>query len=55
MYMSFKCGECGWVIESAQRTAIEIHKLTHVIMNVTKSLSGLGLIPDQKLIDTGSV
>ena len=46
--MSFKCGDCGWVVESSQRTAVEIHKLTHVIINMTKSLNGLGIIPEQK-------
>ncbi len=53
--MSFKCGECSWVIESSQRTAIEIHKLTHVIINMTKSLSGAGVLPEQPKADLGTV
>ena len=53
--MSFKCKECEWVVESSQRTAIEIHKLTEVIIGLSKSLSGLGLIPEVPKTDTGSV
>ncbi len=53
--MSFKCGDCGWVTESRDRTAIEIHKLTHVIINMTTSLSGLGLIPEQPKTHTKTV
>ena len=50
--MSFNCGDCGWVQGSRDFTAIELHKLTHVIINMTKSLSGLGLIPAQPEVDT---
>ncbi len=53
--MSFKCGECAWVVESGQRTAIEIHKLTHVLINMTKSLSSSGLLPEQPKADLGKV
>jgi len=52
--MSFNC-ECGWVTASGDRTAIEIHKLTHVIINMANSLNKIGLIPEQKETDTHSV
>jgi len=53
--MSFKCGECDWVVESGQRTAIEIHKLTHVIINMTKSLSATGIMPEQPKVNTSKM
>ncbi len=53
--MSFKCAECGWVVESGQRTAIEIHKLTEVVIGLSKSLSGLGILPEVPKTDTHTV
>ena len=53
--MSFNCGDCGWVTSSGDRTAIEIHKLTHVIINMTKSLSGSGLLPEQPKADLSNM
>jgi len=49
--MSFKCGDCGWVVESGQRTAIEIHKLSHIIINMTKSLGETGILPKQEKVN----
>ncbi len=46
--MAFKCGNCGFNIESRQYTAVEVHKLTHVIIEFSKSLKSLGLLPEVK-------
>ena len=49
--MSFNCGDCGWVTSSGDRTAIEIHKLSHIIINMTKSLGNSGILPEQEKVD----
>jgi len=53
--MSFHCADCGWVTESRDRTAIEIHKLTHVIIGMTTSLSNSGLLPKQPKVNTSNM
>ena len=46
--MAFKCGTCGFVIESRQYTAVEVHKLTHIIIAFSQKLESLGLLPESK-------